>query len=89
MFLALKPVLNADLKTYIILRITNFLHNRLQFFGNRHFLELSLSYAGSSQSCVLSPLLYILHTDDCRSNHEDRYLLTFGDDRSTVPTSGI
>ena len=47
---------------------------------NGRFSELSLTCTGSPQGCVLSPLLYILYTDDCRSNHLNRFLVTFAND---------
>ena len=31
------------------------------------------------QECVVSHLLYILYTDDCRSNQESSYLVKFTD----------
>lgn len=34
----------------------------------------------SPQGCVLSPLLYILHTDNCRSIHPDCHLVKFAND---------
>lgn len=39
-----------------------------------------LSSTGSPQGCVLSPLFYILYTNDCRSNYGGRHLLKFADD---------
>ena len=39
---------------------------------------------GSPQGCVLSPLLYILYTDNCRSSHDDRLLVKFADDGSLI-----
>lgn len=46
--------------------------------------EEMTSSTGSPQGCVLSPLLYILHTDDCRGQHDNRYVLTFADDSAIV-----
>ena len=34
--------------------------------------------------CVLSPLLYIMYTDDCRSNQENSYLVRFADDSALL-----
>lgn len=39
-----------------------------------------LSSTGPPQGCVLSPLLHILCTNDCKSNHVDRHLLKVVDD---------
>ena len=37
-----------------------------------------------SSGCVLSPLLYILYTDDCRSNHLNGFLVKFADDSALL-----
>ena len=39
---------------------------------------------GSLQGCVLSSLLYILYTNDCRSAHENRHLVKCADDTVIV-----
>ena len=39
-----------------------------------------LSQIGSPQGCVLSPLLYILYTDSCRSSCDGSFLVKFSDE---------
>jgi len=43
-----------------------------------------ITSTGSPQGCVLSPLLYILYTNDCISKYKDRYFLKFADDTAIV-----
>ena len=42
--------------------------------------DMRLTQTGSPQPCCLSPLLYILYTDSCRSAHADKFLVKFADD---------
>ncbi len=65
----------------ILLLILNFLTNRLQqVFVNGHMSSVLPSNTGSPQDYVLSPLLFILYTDSCRSSHEYSCLVKFSDD---------
>ena len=76
--LANKLVSHFSLDNHLVLWIIDFLTNRLQrVFVNGCFSELSLT-------CTGSPLLYILYTDDCRSNHLNRFLVKFADDSALV-----
>ncbi len=43
-----------------------------------------LSYTGTPQGCFLSPLLFSLYTDDCRSVFEGRHIIKFADDSVIV-----
>ena len=39
---------------------------------------------GSPQGCGLSPLLFVLCTNNCKSDHENRFLIQFSDDTDVV-----
>ncbi len=65
--------------------IVDFLTDRSQRVRvNSALSDVLFSSTGSPQGCVLSPILYILYTDDCRSSHPDRHVLTFADDTVIV-----
>lgn len=69
----------------ILLMILNFLTNRLQqVFVNGHMSSLRVSNIGSPQGCVLSPLLFILYTDSCRSPQDDSFFVKFSDDTALL-----
>ena len=74
---------NLDFK--LVGWIIDFLTNRCQCVRvNRCVSSESFTSTGSPQGCVLSPLLYILYTDDCRSRHQDRHIVKFADDSALV-----
>lgn len=65
----------------LTLWIIDFLTNRPQrVLVNNSFSDILHTSTGSPQGCVLSPLLYILYTDDCRSTQPNAHLVKFADD---------
>lgn len=85
--LAEKLISRFHLEDKLILWImhNNFLTNRSQrVLVNNIFSDLLYTSTGSPQGCVLSPLLFILYTDDCRSTESNYHLVKFADDSLTV-----
>ena len=44
---------------------------------------------GSPTDCVLSPLLYILYTNDCKTSYPGKPLVMFADDTALVILQGV
>ena len=66
---------------YLHYLLLNFLTDRTQRVSvNGHLSHAITSNTGSPQGCVLSPLLFIMYTDSCRSSQQGSYLATFSDD---------
>ncbi|CAM4658728.1 unnamed protein product [Leuciscus chuanchicus] len=79
--LAEKLITRFHLNHQLILWIIDFLTNRSQRVLVNHTLSDNLfTSTGSPQGCVLSPLLFILYTDDCRSTQPNCHCVKFADD---------
>ncbi len=84
--LAKKLVENFNLDLNIVCWLVHFLTSRSQRVRvNGVFSNALLSSTGTPQGCVLSPLLFSLYTDDCRSVFEGRHIIKFADDSVIVP----
>ncbi len=70
-----------DVPKGLVAWILDFLTRRSQIVrvNGEHSLEL-YSSVGGPQGCVLSPLLFILYTDRCRSQYPDRHIIKYADD---------
>ena len=69
----------------LIAWIMDFLTQRSQCVRVNGTLSAPLtSSTGSPQGCVLSPLLFVLYTNECRSHHEGRHIVKFADDSVIV-----
>ncbi|KAK3543629.1 hypothetical protein QTP70_025003 [Hemibagrus guttatus] len=65
--------------------IMDFLTDRQQFVRlGMHVSDLQRISTGSSQGCVLSPLLFSLYTNGCTSGHQSVKLLKFADDTTLI-----
>ena len=76
-----KLINNFGLDLCLVGWILDFLTNRTQCVRvNGRLSSLLPSSTGSPQGCVLSAFLYILYTNDCRSQHENRFIIKYADD---------
>lgn len=72
---------NFNISSQLILWILDFLTNRTQQVRvNNNLSNLLTTSTGSPQGCVLSPLLFILCTNECRSTQLNCHLVKFADD---------
>ena len=82
--LAHKLISDFNLGNQLVAWIVDYLSCRPQsVFVNGKFSDMRLTHTGLPQGCI-SPLLYILYTDSCRSAHADRFLVKFADDSALL-----
>ncbi len=80
-----KLISEFKLEFKIVGWLLDFLSDRMQRVRvNRTFSDTLITSTDSPQGCVLSPLLYILYTNDCLSRHRDGFILKFADDTVIV-----
>jgi len=84
-----RKLLALNVSREIVLWVLNFLTDRRQYVSVGDVSSSLISTScGSPQGCVLSAVLFILYTNDCRSSTEGISLIKFSDDSSIVDCSG-
>ena len=74
-----------NLAHQLVLWILDFLTCRQQrVVVNGLFSDIVFTNTGSPQGCCLSPFLYILYTDSCKSTREGTHLVKFSDDAALL-----
>ena len=69
----------------LLMLFLDFLTDRTQqVLVNGNTSNTRLTSTGSPQGCVLSPLLFILYTDSCRSPQENSFFVKFSDDTALL-----
>ena len=79
--LLVQKMSGLDMNNHIIAWVLEFLTNRVQYvqIGNDVSLNMTTNI-GAPQGCVLSPVLFTIYTNDCRSQDPNVPLIKFADD---------
>ena len=80
-----EKLLKLNVDTHTIKWIISFMTGRVQKVKlDNKFSDEITTHTGCPQGCVLSPLLFILFTNDCRAIHNNCSILKFADDTALV-----
>lgn len=80
-----KLLSHFNLDSQLVLWLTDLLIDRpQQVLVNSILSKVRFTRTGSPQGCVLSQLLYILYTNDCRSKYDNFFLVKFADDSALL-----
>ena len=83
--LLVRKLIDMNVNASLINWISNFLTNRTQSVRiNSHHSSTATISTGAPQGCVLSPLLFIIYTNDCVAKDSCCSLVKFADDAALV-----
>lgn len=81
----LKKLLDMNVTSHLILWIYNYLSHRPQYMTLQGVKSsVIFTNTGAPQGCVLSPLLFTLHTSNCCSSYLNYSILKYVDDTVIV-----
>ena len=81
----INKMLSLNIPTYLCLWTLNFLLDRRQYVKHSEGLSTCKRInTGSPQGCVLSPILFVMYTNELTATHSSNILLKFADDTAIV-----
>ncbi|KAJ8365311.1 hypothetical protein SKAU_G00141420 [Synaphobranchus kaupii] len=83
-------LLQMDVNPHLILWVLSFLTNRHQVVRiNGHFSSTKIISTGAPHGSVISPVLFTLYTDNCRSSDLDIIYIKYLDDTVILDTTNL
>ena len=83
--LLIPKLINLQVNARLIRWLMDYLHDRKQqVVVSGHLSDVLTTNTGSPQGCVLSPLLFILYTNECRARLLNTFVIKYADDTALV-----
>ena len=81
----LRKLLKMKVNSHLISWIHSFMSNRTQYVKFKNVKSNTVcTFTGAPQGCVLSPLLFSLYTNDCRSSSVNCTVVKYADDTAII-----
>lgn len=81
----INKMLSLNIPKYLCLWTLNFLLDRLQYIKHSEGITTCKRInTGSPQGCVLSPILFVMYTNELTATHSSNILLKFADDTALI-----
>ncbi len=81
----MEKLIGLNMSPLLVLWICEFLVGRVQYVKLKEQISVVIvTNTGAPQGCVLSPLLFSLYTNDCRSRNDCNKIFKYADDTAIV-----